>query len=177
VSDQDPSQEGEYQIDIRKYREAEQRAAAKEREAEELRNQLVLKDVEHAAQLAGIPTGTGAGKAFVAGYNGPNDPDAMKAAAIEFGIFRPEGSDAGGTPADAAQQQVDADRAALQNSGLAPNVAETPPSAAPGEEGLRHFDERLKEGKRREDAFPEILDRLVDAANKGDTRALVVPEH
>jgi hypothetical protein len=171
VSNIDPSQEGD-QIDIKEYRQAMERLAAKEKETADLNKALQLKDVEFAAQIAGIPTGTGAGKAFVDQYDGKLDADSIKEAAIQYGIYREEGANPGGKPAD--QAQVEADRLALQNAGAVPDVGEQPPSEHPGKVGLAEFDRRVKqEGIRREDAVAEVFDRLVDAAVKGDTRVLV----
>ena len=171
MSNVDPSQE-DFQIDIRKYREAEDRAAAAKKEAEGLQRQLALKDVEFAATMAGLPTGTGAGKAFVESYTGPTDPDSIKAAGIEWGLYKAEGAPAGGTQADEAQAQVDADRAALQNAGLAPDGA-APPEEHPGKIGLREYFTAKAEGQRGEDAAASLINRLVDAGVKGDPRVIV----
>lgn len=172
MSNIDPSNEGEVQIDIREYRQAMERAAAAEKLAAERDQALKLKDVEVAIQLAGLPTGTGAGKAFVNTYEGPLDEETIRAKAIEFGLIKAEGAPAGGTPAD--QVQVDADRQALQHGGLPPDVSAQPPPRHPGEEGLERFWQRVNtEGARKEDAAGEVVDRLVDAANKGDDRVII----
>lgn len=167
--DADLSPDGN-QITIDDYRAAMDRAAKAERRAEQA-------DRTSAMAIAGIPTGTAPGAAFVEKYTGKlDDVEAIRAAAVEWGLWKPEGSDANpatpSTPAD--QAQVDADRAALQNAGAALNPGDQPPSRHPAEEGLDRFYQRVQtEGARREDAFPEIFDRLVDAAVKGDERVLV----
>jgi hypothetical protein len=172
VSNFDPSQEGEPQIDIRQYREAMERAAAAEKLAAEREKAIALKDIEHAVAMAGIPTGTGAGKAFVETYKGPTDEESVRAAAIEFGFWKPEGSDANDKrPAD--QAQVDADRAALQQAGSTVDPGEQPPPEHPGTVGLREFFKAKSEGQRSEDAAAHVIDRLVDAGVKGNPEVII----
>lgn len=166
--DADPSQEDGQKITIDDYRAAMERAAKAEKRAEQA-------DRTSAMAIAGIPTGTAPGAAFVEKYTGKlDDVDAIHAAAVEWGLWKPEGSDANTdkvTPAD--QAQIDADRQLLQQGGLNPDLSQAPPAEHPGKVGLRRFDEELAAGKRRSDAFPELFDRLVDAANKGDSQVLV----
>lgn len=169
--DADPSQE-EQQITIADYRAAMERAAKAERAADSANRIAAL-------SVAGIPTGTPVGKAFAEKYDGKlDDPDAVRAAAVEWGLWKPEGaaaSDANApTPAD--QAQVDADRALLQHGGAAPNLAEEPPTKAPGKAGLDAFYERVQQrGDTIERASCEVTNRLVDAAIHGDPRAIVQP--
>lgn len=168
--DADLSPDGE-QITIDDYREAQKRAAKAERTAD-------LQGRELAMLKAGIPTGTKVAQAFVKDYDGDlADAEKIRSAAIEWGLWKPEGSDANpatpSTPAD--QAQVDADRAALQNAGAAPNLSEQPPSRAPGEEGLEEFDRRLKSGTNRETASAEVINRITTAAIHEDPRAIVQP--
>lgn len=164
----DPSQEDGQKITIDDYRAAMDRAAKAEKQATQATR-------ENAMLMAGIPTGTKVGGAFARDYDGKlDDPDAIRNAAVEWGLWKPEGSDASTdkvTPAD--QAQIDADRQLLQQGGLNPDLSQAPPAEHPGKVGLRRFDEELAAGKRRSDAFPELFDRLVDAANKGDSQVLV----
>jgi hypothetical protein len=173
VSNNEPdAREGEgEQITIADYREAEKRAAKAERTAD-------LQGRELAMLKAGIPTGTKVGQAFVKEYDGDlAKTDDIRTAAVEWGLWKPEGADANPatatTPAD--QAQVDADRAALQNGGSNPNLAEEPPSRHPGKEGLDAFYAGIGSGKTREQASAEVINRITTAAIHGDDRVLVHP--
>lgn len=67
------------------------------KELAELQTRLAAKERETAFIKAGIPE-DGVGRYFIKGYDGPEDPDSIKAAAIEAGILKPP---------EGQQQQVD----------------------------------------------------------------------
>src|SRR5262245_58740914 len=75
----------------------------------------------------------------------------------------------------ASQLRLEVDRSRLQAAGLvsAYDVSDTPPTKAPGQEGLDHFDRALAAGSRREDAAAHVINRIVDAAIKGDQRVIL----
>lgn len=167
----DPTQDEGKQITIDDYRAAMDRAAKAERQASHSSR-------ENAILRAGVPTGTDVGQAFVEKYSGDlNKIEEIHAAAVAWGIWKPEGAAAnpetGMTPAD--QAQVDADRAALQHSGSSPNLAEEPPSRHPGQEGLDAYYADIAAGKSRLQASAQVINRITDAAIRGDDRVLVHP--
>jgi hypothetical protein len=114
------------------------------KENAELQSQLAAMQRERAFIKAGIPE-DGAGKYFIKGYDGPDDPDSIRQAAIEAGIIRQtseqqqqieqaiDGHEAGMQAAsgqrvtggdDLAQKLAAAKAAARQGRGSAAEVAQ-----------------------------------------------------
>lgn len=168
--DADPSQEDGQKITIDDYRAAMDRAAKAEKQATQATR-------ENAMLMAGIPTGTKVGGAFARDYDGKlDDPDAIRNAAVEWGLWKPEGSDAitdKVTPAD--QAQIDADRQLLQQGGTNPDLGQEAPAESPYEVGLREFYEAKAKGATGENAAAHLINRVVDAANKQDPRVIIGP--
>lgn len=98
------------------------------KELEELRTQAARANREIGFVKAGIPD-DGLGKLFRKAYDGPDDVDAIKAAATEYGVLKPEG-----------QAQVDASLAGHQTAIEAVSGA---PPAAPGDD----IEARMRQAK------------------------------
>jgi hypothetical protein len=137
--------------------------------------QVNMQGAELKILKAGVPTGTKVGQAFINDLAQRDDvdlnnPEAIHAAAVEWGLWQPEGSEAKEVPAD--QQGLAAARGAIQ-TGSAPDAAPPPPPDLI-DEGWANFKKRVyDQGARREDAAAEVIDRIVTGAVNGDERAII----
>lgn len=121
------------------------------------------------AAQAGIPFSTKVGQAFLEKYAGEPDVEQMRSAAMDWGLWQAEGE-----PAKEIIQTEDAQNALVNGSHAPSPTEEAKPH--PVTVGLQEFQARIKEGTRREDAFAEVTSRLIDAAAKGDSRVIWVPQ-
>lgn len=158
MSDQDPTHE-----------DAIDQLRAKADEATKLQQALLFKDRELAFLRAGIPTESKPAQAFIEKYDGELDSAKIKEAAVEWGLWKPEGSDAEPAPDPTAD-----DREKLRGGG-APSAGSAP-QGHPTERALEEFREMRKAGITREDASMAVIGALIKGGVEGDER-VIVPDH
>lgn len=129
--------------------DAEQRAAAAERK---------LAFVE-----AGVDYASGTGSLLYKSYDGEMTSDAVKAAALEFGVLRPEPEATG--PQIPAEEQESSDLRRATNTGAAPDDASEDPRITAVDTGFNSM-----KTKPREAAIVDGIRVLASAAMKGDKR-------
>lgn len=159
MSDQDPTHE-----------ETIDALRAKADSATRLEQANSLKDREIAFLRAGIPTESKVAQAFVRDYDGELDGAKIKEAAVEWGLWKPEGSDAEEPPPDPTAD----DRNKLRG-GAHPNET-PPPSPHPVVKALEEFRDARKAGSTREDASMSVISALIKGGVEGDER-VIVPDH
>lgn len=167
MSDQYQDDEDQ-QKDLRDLREAADRGNKATKEADALRKELAF-------TKAGIDTDTPLGKMFARSYDGDLDVAKVKESWAEIAPA-PQGE----VP---VQKAPEADRVQLEETATRRNLTaggagDTPteqPDPDPVERGYTEFHERMAKGERRETAAGAVIGSLIEAANRGDERALVTP--
>jgi hypothetical protein len=105
-------------------------------------------------------------------YDASEQADQLIADALAWRQHRQQ-EEANQRASEAANRAVDADRSKLfENAGLVDPSADPDAGRHPGELGLQRFHEAVRGGRRHEDAAAHVINRLIDAANKGDARVL-----
>lgn len=145
------------------------RDAAKRGEKASARNATLEK--ENAFLKAGINTDTDLGKLMLTGYDGELTPDAIKAWAERI---QPAGTNTTGNPEVTEDEKKFTDTRSELASGQS-DGAGVPQSSDYVADGYEAFWQAQRDGKPRDVAAAEVLDRIIDAAGKGDPRALVPP--
>jgi hypothetical protein len=143
---------------------------AKADEVTRATRELDLAKREIAFVRAGVPTESKPAQAFIRDYEGELTTDAIHQAAVEWNLWKPEGSDA--TSEEPDPTSVDRDKL---RSGSQPSDAE-PPSPHPSVKGLEEFRELRAAGINREDASIALISRLVKGGVEGDER-IIIPDH
>ncbi len=139
-------------------------------ENKHLRAQIAQGEREKAFILAGLPTESKPAKAFIRDYDGELDPVKIKEAAVEWGLWKPEGSDATTDEPD----PTEGDRDKLRNAGH-PSDAE-PPKPNPVTKALEEFRDIKAGGARREDAALTVIGALVKGGVEKDERVIIPSE-
>jgi hypothetical protein len=135
-------------------------------EAAKLTQQNRAQSAEIAMLKAGIPTGSKVGQAFVREYDGELDPATIKEAAVEWGLWQPEGSDAKPEPDATA-----ADRDKLKMGGN-PSDGDAP-KPHPAEAALETMRQDMKSGLPTETSRIKAVAGIIGAAIDGDERVLI----
>lgn len=142
-------------------------------EAAGLRRELVL-------TKAGIDTETPLGKMFAKSYEGPDEIEAVKAAALEIGLLAPPKKSDADIQADQARAAEETRlREAQENLGGGnvgvPSGEEGP---HPADAAIQHYAKLLTEGMGEQEARRDAVALLLSAGAKGDKRVLYSPaEH
>lgn len=134
---------------------------------------------ENAFLRAGVDLESPVGKMFAKGFDGDiADIDGLKASAKEVGAIKeapaappanaPTAEELAATALDQQQQRT---RDAL--SGGAPSGDEPPATADPYDDALGNFHAEMAKGVPRDRAGLGAIDRLLDAAGKGDKRVFL----
>lgn len=126
---------------------------------------------ENAFLRAGIDTASPLGQFMYENYDGELTPDAVKLKAEALGIptGKQEPHVPPATPDEADRQRL---QTQLNGDGNVPPPAPDDENPDPWDEGYSAFDARMARGATRERAAAEVLDRVVDAAVKGDQRVI-----
>lgn len=159
-------------------REAHERATARAAELETQQEQLAR---ENAMLRARVDLDSPVGQLFARGYEGEASTDAVRAAWEALGVTTPAapageagGAPPAGQPADdgptAEEQAAQQARQALTQGGSTPPGEE--PSPEPWEAAYAEREAALKSGTPRDTADGRVLDRIFDAAGRGDERVL-----
>lgn len=150
---------------IEQLREKADQASKLEAQLAQLTNQ---KDRELAMLRAGIPTESKVGQAFLRDYDGELEADKIKESAVEWGLWKPEGSDAtDDTPPDPTA----VDREKLR-SGNVPSDTD-PPKPHPSKEALRKMREAQESGLPQENTRIRAITDMIAAAIDGDQRMII----
>jgi hypothetical protein len=151
-------------------RAAAERGRAAQAEADAARRELAF-------LKAGITTDTGPGKLLLKSYDGDLTPEAVLAAAAEYGIApqpaQPPAEAPAPAPAFTAEDAAAARERAELVSGSEPPGGPADPD--PIQTGLDRFYEDRKSGKSSEQAAKSFIDTVFSAAAAGDERALHDP--
>lgn len=165
---------------IRQMRDALKREQARASQAEANAASNAELARENAFLKAGVDLESPVGKMFTRAYDGELDADAIKAEAAQVGALLDRSDQPTTTPGatsvtpdDIRQTQ---ERQALANDGVPPGLVDDGSDVDPLDEGYRRYHERLAAGARREDAAAEVIDRIIDAAARGDERVLYDPQ-
>lgn len=122
---------------------------------------------ENAFLKAGIlDVEKGPGALLFKAYDGELDAEAIKAAALDFGVIQPEGSDATPPPPPVSDET---DQRRSLGAGQSFSPGETPPTDLV-DSGFAEFDRLLKQGLPKEDAFGAVIGSIFEAAREGDPR-------
>ncbi len=141
-----------------------QRDRIKRLEAELAESQAAKREL--AFMKAGIAdTSKGQGALLLKAYDGELDPEAIRAAAIEFGVIT-ESNDAETPPPPADEPTGSQERQGLFTGTGTPEVPASGQDLV--EAGFAEFERLLKSGSAREDAFGAVLGPMFAAARAGD---------
>lgn len=159
-----PEEETHTEPTIQELRAAADEGRVARREADELKRQLAF-------TRAGIDYDSGVGKLLFGSFDGEPNPEAVLAAAKEYGI-EPKGSEAPPPPSPATDpnaQAAQAAQAALSADNAPPETTTDIPTV---DQAYEQYRGELGKGKQNRNAAAKVIDRQIAAAMSGDEKAV-----
>ena len=158
TTDEDPAQQENHNLKL--LREKAERA-------DSLTAQLAQAERKNAILESGIDTSSKVAELFLKSWDGENNPEAIKAAAAEYGIPLK-----GEAPAEVVEELVDSGTD-LRNE-LADGVqVGNEPAPDPNQVALENFKTAIASGATEEKAAGIFFNTLAEAASRGDERVIV----
>ena len=159
TTDDEPSGESQENANIRLLRQKAETADKATQEAAQLRREL-------AVVKSGVDAESKLGQLFLKSYDGENTPEAIKAAAEDFGIpFK-------GAETEVVEPPVDSGTDVRTELADGTPVG-SEPAPDPNQIALQTFQEAIKSGSTEEAAAALFFNTLAEAASRGDERVIV----